>query len=589
MQAARDRQKSYADLKRKPMEFQVGDKVMLKVSPWKGVVRFGKRGKLNPRYVGPFKVLEKVGEVAYKLELPEELSRVHNTFHVSNLKKCYADEPLAVLLDGLHFVLDKLRLFDGTPRDEYTWEREDQFRKKYPNLFSEPVPSSKLSTRKDGVNTASGLISTADVTTASDAGIKAKDKGKGIMQESEPSKKIKKRVQIQMTVDQELAKKLFEEEQARFNAEQEARAKEEQKQEKSDFEIAQELQKQLDSIDWNTVAEQLQERQSDTIKRYQTLKKKPISVAQARKNMMIYLKNMAGYKMNYFKGMSYDDIRPIFEVEYNKVQTLFKNRDDDEVKGQKVLEESAKKTETEQVEIESSKKAGGPRKKSLARKRGRESPSEESSKKQKLEDDAEKEELQGYLTIMSEDEGLDVDILSKMLSRRLKVDYESEMGYELIRIDRINKIDDDIDSTRRKEIRKVRKQMKANASVPTLKNRDGELGTGKGYVNISMAKECGPKLGDCGKGNNTNLGGLKEKKKDKQSGKDKGSINKGKKVIVEKKEDKKKHKSLHCKFLGRTSHGNTGNPEIQVKAVQDQMHKKNSLGISRMKAFRAKS
>ncbi|GKG05453.1 putative reverse transcriptase domain-containing protein, partial [Tanacetum coccineum] len=72
MQAARDRQKSYADLKLKPMEFQVGDKVMLKVSPWKGVVRFGKRRKLNPRYVGPFKVLRKFGEVAYKLELPEE-------------------------------------------------------------------------------------------------------------------------------------------------------------------------------------------------------------------------------------------------------------------------------------------------------------------------------------------------------------------------------------------------------------------------------------------------------------------------------------------------------------------------------------
>ncbi|GJS31342.1 hypothetical protein Tco_0491962 [Tanacetum coccineum] len=103
MQAARDGQKSYADLKHKPMEFQVRDKVMLKVSPWKGVVRFGKRGKLNPRYVGPFKVLAKVGEVAYKLELPEELSRVHNTFHVSNLQKCYADKPLAVPLDGLHF------------------------------------------------------------------------------------------------------------------------------------------------------------------------------------------------------------------------------------------------------------------------------------------------------------------------------------------------------------------------------------------------------------------------------------------------------------------------------------------------------
>ncbi|GJT43637.1 putative reverse transcriptase domain-containing protein [Tanacetum coccineum] len=80
----------------------VGDKVKLKVLPWKGVVRFGKRGKLNPRYVGPFKVLEKVGEVAYKLELPEELSRVHNTFHVSNLKKCNADKLLAVPLDRLH-------------------------------------------------------------------------------------------------------------------------------------------------------------------------------------------------------------------------------------------------------------------------------------------------------------------------------------------------------------------------------------------------------------------------------------------------------------------------------------------------------
>ncbi|GJS34423.1 putative reverse transcriptase domain-containing protein [Tanacetum coccineum] len=107
IQTARDRQKSYADLKRKPMEFQVGDKVMLKVSPWKGVVRFGKRGKLNPRYVGPFKVLKKVGAVAYKLELPQELSRVHNTFHVSNLKKCYSDDPLVVPLEGLQ-VDDKL-------------------------------------------------------------------------------------------------------------------------------------------------------------------------------------------------------------------------------------------------------------------------------------------------------------------------------------------------------------------------------------------------------------------------------------------------------------------------------------------------
>ncbi|GJT96855.1 putative reverse transcriptase domain-containing protein [Tanacetum coccineum] len=107
IQAARDQQKSYANLKRKLMEFQVGDRVMLKVSPWKGVVRFGKRGELNLRHVGPFKVLEKGGSFAYKLELPQELSRVHNTFHVSNLKRCYFDEPLAVPVEGLH-IDDKL-------------------------------------------------------------------------------------------------------------------------------------------------------------------------------------------------------------------------------------------------------------------------------------------------------------------------------------------------------------------------------------------------------------------------------------------------------------------------------------------------
>nr|GEY22406.1 putative reverse transcriptase domain-containing protein [Tanacetum cinerariifolium] len=111
MQAARDRQKNYADLKRKPMDFQVEDKVMLKVSPWKGVVHFGKRGKLNPRYVGPFKVLERIGDVAYKLNLPKELSRVYNTFHVSNLKKCHTDEPLVIPLDGLHFD-DKLQFVE---------------------------------------------------------------------------------------------------------------------------------------------------------------------------------------------------------------------------------------------------------------------------------------------------------------------------------------------------------------------------------------------------------------------------------------------------------------------------------------------
>ncbi|GKF80796.1 hypothetical protein Tco_0239398 [Tanacetum coccineum] len=169
MQVARDRQKSYADLKCKLMEFHVEVNVMLKVSPWKGVVRFGKWGKLNPKYVGPFKVLEKVGSVAYKLELPEELSRVHNTFHVSNLKKCYVDEPLAVSLDGLHFddkiqfVEEPVEIMDHEVKrlnqsripiikvqwnsrrgPEFTWEREDQFRKKYPHFFTKTASSSSV-------------------------------------------------------------------------------------------------------------------------------------------------------------------------------------------------------------------------------------------------------------------------------------------------------------------------------------------------------------------------------------------------------------------------------------------------------------
>ncbi|GKB01942.1 hypothetical protein Tco_0829986 [Tanacetum coccineum] len=91
LQVARDRQKSYADTRQKLLEFQVRDRVMLKVSPWKGIIRFRKCGKLSPRCIGPFKILARIGPVAYKLELPQELSGIHNAFHVSNLKKCLSD------------------------------------------------------------------------------------------------------------------------------------------------------------------------------------------------------------------------------------------------------------------------------------------------------------------------------------------------------------------------------------------------------------------------------------------------------------------------------------------------------------------
>ncbi|GKB13406.1 reverse transcriptase domain-containing protein [Tanacetum coccineum] len=117
-QATRDRQRSYANVRRKPLEFQVGDRVTLKVSPRKGVIRFGKRGKLNPQYIRPFKILDRVGPVAYKLELPEELSNVHNTFHVSNLKKCLSNESLIIQIkelrldDKLNFVEELIEIME---------------------------------------------------------------------------------------------------------------------------------------------------------------------------------------------------------------------------------------------------------------------------------------------------------------------------------------------------------------------------------------------------------------------------------------------------------------------------------------------
>nr|GFA27122.1 reverse transcriptase domain-containing protein [Tanacetum cinerariifolium] len=94
LKAARDRQKSYADKRRKPLEFNVGEHVLLKVSPWKGVVRFRKKGKLAPRFIGPFEITKRIDPVAYRLRLPEELNGVHDTFHMLNLKKCLADPTL---------------------------------------------------------------------------------------------------------------------------------------------------------------------------------------------------------------------------------------------------------------------------------------------------------------------------------------------------------------------------------------------------------------------------------------------------------------------------------------------------------------
>ncbi|GKB73141.1 hypothetical protein Tco_0934553 [Tanacetum coccineum] len=148
---------SYADNRRKPLEFSVGDKVLLKVSRWNGMVHFCKRSKLSSRCVGPFEVVERVGPVVYRLRLLQELVAIHDTFHVSNLKKCLANVNLHVPLeeiridDKLRFVEEPIEIMDREVKKlkrswipivkvcwnsrrgpKFTWEREDEIKRKYP-------------------------------------------------------------------------------------------------------------------------------------------------------------------------------------------------------------------------------------------------------------------------------------------------------------------------------------------------------------------------------------------------------------------------------------------------------------------------
>ncbi|XP_075499114.1 uncharacterized protein LOC142537488 [Primulina tabacum] len=168
LKTAQDRQRSWADLKKRPVEFNVGGKAYKKVSPMKGVVRFSKAGKLNPRYVGPFEILEKVGTLAYRLAMPPSMSRIHNVFHVSQLRKYISDpshvleaEPLMIesnLGEELKYEEVSIRIVDTKDQvlrrriipyvkvqwtnhteREATWELEERMRDQYPYLFIDQV------------------------------------------------------------------------------------------------------------------------------------------------------------------------------------------------------------------------------------------------------------------------------------------------------------------------------------------------------------------------------------------------------------------------------------------------------------------
>jgi hypothetical protein len=164
LKTAQSRQKSYADRRRRALTFDIGDKVYLKVSPKKGTQRFGLKGKLAPRYIGPFPIVAKRGEVAYKLELPPALSRIHDVFHVSQLKKCFRSpfevihlfEDLSIQ-DDLSYLEVPIKILDQAERktrrkatkfrkvkwinhteDEATWECADQLKSEFPSFFSNP-------------------------------------------------------------------------------------------------------------------------------------------------------------------------------------------------------------------------------------------------------------------------------------------------------------------------------------------------------------------------------------------------------------------------------------------------------------------
>ncbi|GJV32087.1 hypothetical protein Tco_1392487 [Tanacetum coccineum] len=273
------------------------------------------------------------------------------------------------------------------------------------------------------------------------------------MEEPATLKKVKKRTQVRFSMDEELARKMEEEERIRFNAEQEARALQIEEEERLNLEAARELQRQLDQrqevptqptqsqgIDWN----------DPSVLRYHALKNKPLSIAQARRNMITYLKNQGGYKESYFKRMSYNDIRPVFERVWDHINTFIPIRSEVEKDSSKPSErETSKTVKEEKVKEEDvnpehvliEKKAVGIRIKTLARRRASDKQGQDSSKRQEKEIadyEEEKDELRMWLTVVPDEEAI---VGPKVLHTKYPiVDWESQsLGnmhvYKIIRAD----------------------------------------------------------------------------------------------------------------------------------------------------------
>nr|GEW55536.1 retrotransposon protein, putative, Ty3-gypsy subclass [Tanacetum cinerariifolium] len=300
------RQKSYADHKRRLTKFEVGDKVMLKVSPWRGVIRFGKHGKLSPRFIGPFKVIERIGPIAYKLELPDKLHGIHDTFHVSNLKR------EVKWLKQSWILIVKVR-WNSRRGPEFTWEREDFFRSNKETgeeeqgesveaqkgritaemdqddavvLEDDKEEDREVANAVKDVEKAKDEIEPAEVQEVADVVTNAKL----IIEVVTAASKTVTAASVIITTTKAQVPAVILTAAAPSRRRKGVLIKIEQ-----DEQYARELHAKLNKdIDWDEVINHVKRKakEDSAVKKYQAIKRKPQTKAQARKNMMMYLKNI---------------------------------------------------------------------------------------------------------------------------------------------------------------------------------------------------------------------------------------------------------------------------------------------------------